>query len=88
MLTLLGAVYDVQRMKTFGVPDDDMNQLVWGRIVPGFGVTVLVGNVYDTWQASRLTNMWGRPYTAQAVRIEHPSRLRLCLEHHISGQLS
>jgi len=71
--TLLGALFAVQGMVGFGVPKDDINQIVWGKIVPGVGLTLLVGNFYYTWQGIRLTKKWGRPYTAQPYGLNTPA---------------
>jgi len=60
-------------MKNFGAPSDTVNEIVWGKIVPGVGVTLLAGNLYYTWQAIRLTNTWGRPYTAQPYGLNTPA---------------
>ena len=70
--TLLGALFAVQNMAGFGAPIDDINDVVWGRIVPGVGITLLIGNAYYTWMAIRLTNRWGRPYTAQPYGLNTP----------------
>ena len=68
--TLLGALFAIQDMVNFGVPKGDIDQVVWAKIVPGVGLTLIVGNMYYAWQGARLTNHWGRPYTAQ-VRQTH-----------------
>lgn len=54
--TLLGALFAVQDLVGFGVSPDVMNNIVFGRIVPGVGITLVAGNVYYSWQAIRLTN--------------------------------
>jgi AGZA family xanthine/uracil permease-like MFS transporter len=71
--TLLGAVFAIQSMVTFGAPQEDVNNIVWGRIVPGVGVTMVVGNAYYTWMAIRLTKKWGRNYTAQPYGLNTPA---------------
>lgn len=63
--TLLGVIFAIQDMQNFGVDRAEIDELVWGRIVPGVGITLLIGNVYYAWQAARLTNKYGRQYTAQ-----------------------
>lgn len=66
--TLLGALFAIQALGTFGdiaVSQEVLNEYVWGRIVPGVGITLLAGNIYYSWQAIRLTNSCGRQYTAQ-----------------------
>ena len=60
-------------MANFGVPADDINKIVWGKIVPGVGLTLVLGNAYYTWQAIRLTKSWGRPYTAQPYGLNTPA---------------
>lgn len=52
--TLLGALFAIQDMEKFGVPREAIDKVVWGKIVPGVGVTLLLGNTYYTWQAIRL----------------------------------
>lgn len=57
--TLLGALFAMQGLGNLGdisVDSDTLNQTIFGKIVPGVGVTLLVGNMYYSWQASRLTN--------------------------------
>lgn len=60
-------------MTSFGVPVDDINKIVWSKIVPGVGLTMVLGNAYYTWQAIRLTKTWGRPYTAQPYGLNTPA---------------
>lgn len=74
--TLLGALFATQALTNFGpisVSQDVMNEYVWGRIVPGVGVTLLAGNIYYSWQAIRLTNKYGRQYTAQPYGLNTPA---------------
>lgn len=59
-------------MANFGAPKDDIDQVIWGKIVPGVGLTLLLGNSYYTWMGIRLTNRWGRPYTAQPYGLNTP----------------
>jgi hypothetical protein len=70
--TLLGALYAIQNMINFGAPKDDIDTIVWGSIVPGVGITLFIGNAYYTWMGIRLTNKWGRPYTAQPYGLNTP----------------
>ncbi|KAG7343397.1 permease transmembrane protein [Nitzschia inconspicua] len=76
--TLLGALFALQTLANpiaFGdiaVSTDTMNQIVWGQIVPGVGVTMVAGNLYYTWQAIRMTNKYGRQYTAQPYGLNTP----------------
>ena len=68
--TLLGALFATQALtdSSFGpiaVSQQTMDEYVWGKIVPGVGITLFVGNVYYSWMAIRLTNSCGRQYTAQ-----------------------
>jgi len=71
--TLLGALFAIQQMSNFGVPTDLLNEYIFGRIVPGVGVTLALGNVYYSWQAVRLTNKHGRQYTAQPYGLNTPA---------------
>lgn len=71
--TLLGALFAIQDMANFGAPTEEINNVVWGRIVPGVGMTMVAGNAYYTWQAIRLTKTWGRPYTAQPYGLNTPA---------------
>lgn len=50
-----------------------INDVVFGKIVPGVGITLVIGNVYYSWQAVRLTNTWGRQYTAQPYGLNTPA---------------
>ena len=52
--TLLGALFAIQDMEKFGVPREAIDKVVWGKIVPGVGVTLFLGNGFYTWQAIRL----------------------------------
>lgn len=60
-------------MTAFGAPADEVNQVVWGKIVPGVGLTLVLGNAYYTWMGIRLTNRWGRNYTAQPYGLNTPA---------------
>lgn len=71
--TLLGALFAIQNMSNFGVDPDQINQIVWGKIVPGVGLTLIIGNLYYSWQSIRMTNKHGRPYTAQPYGINTPA---------------
>jgi AGZA family xanthine/uracil permease-like MFS transporter len=71
--TLLGVLIAVQDMENFGVSRGVINETVFGKIVPGVGISLLVGNVYYSWQAIRLTNKFGRQYTAQPYGINTPA---------------
>jgi adenine/guanine/hypoxanthine permease len=57
--TLLGALFALQNLgnaSVFGeiaVSSETMNEVVWGKIVPGVGMTMVIGNLYYTWQAIR-----------------------------------
>jgi len=76
--TLLGAVFALQALSNpaaFGdiaVSQDTMNEYVWGKIVPGVGMTMVLGNLYYTWQAIRMTMKYGRQYTAQPYGLNTP----------------
>jgi hypothetical protein len=71
--TLLGALFAIQEMIKFGAPASDVDAVIWGRIVPGVGLTLMLGNMYYTWQAIRVTNSCGRPYTAQPYGLNTPA---------------
>ena len=71
--TLLGALFAVQAMEDFGVSKAVLDEYIWGKIVPGVGVTLFVGNVYYSWQAIRLTATCGRQYTAQPYGLNTPA---------------
>ncbi|CAB9503591.1 Inherit from COG: Xanthine uracil vitamin C permease [Seminavis robusta] len=71
--TLLGALFAIQDMRNFGAPMDSINDIIWARIVPGVGLTMVLGNAYYSWQAIRLTKAWGRPYTAQPYGLNTPA---------------
>jgi hypothetical protein len=71
--TLLGALFAIQDMVNFGAPPEDINNVIWSKIVPGVGLTMVAGNAYYTWQAIRLTKSWGRPYTAQPYGLNTPA---------------
>jgi len=71
--TLLGALFAIQAMTAFGVPRDLLDEYIFGKIVPGVGMTLLLGNVFYSWQAIRLTNKHGRQYTAQPYGLNTPA---------------
>lgn len=75
--TLLGALFAIQGLANVGEGINAdlglINYYIFGKIVPGVGVTLLTGNVYYSWQASRLTNRWGRQYTAQPYGLNTPA---------------
>lgn len=71
--TLLGALFAIQAMTAFGVPRDLLDEYIFGKIVPGVGVTLFAGNVFYSWQAIRLTNKHGRQYTAQPYGLNTPA---------------
>ena len=74
--TLLGALFAVQALGDFGdisVSKAVLDEYIWGKIVPGVGMTLLVGNIYYSWQAIRLTDSCGRQYTAQPYGLNTPA---------------
>ncbi len=74
--TLLGALFAIQGLANLDDISADLsmvNYYIFGKIVPGVGVTLLAGNIYYAWQASRLTNRWGRQYTAQPYGLNTPA---------------
>ncbi|KAL3923999.1 MAG: hypothetical protein SGILL_001311 [Bacillariaceae sp.] len=76
--TLLGVLFALQNLgnpAAFGdiaVTEDVMNDIVWSKIVPGVGMTMFLGNLYYTWQAIRVSNKYGRQYTAQPYGLNTP----------------
>jgi AGZA family xanthine/uracil permease-like MFS transporter len=71
--TMLGVIFAIQNMAGFGVDPDQINEIVWGKIVPGIGLTLVVGNVYYSWMSIRMTNKYGRTYTAQPYGLNTPA---------------
>jgi len=71
--TLLGALFAIQNMENFGVSRSVIDDIIFGRIVPGVGITLAIGNLYYSWQAIRLTNTYGRQYTAQPYGLNTPA---------------
>jgi AGZA family xanthine/uracil permease-like MFS transporter len=70
--TLLGTIFALQSLTANGVSQDVMNEYIWGKIVPGVGMAMFIGNLYYSWMAIRLTNKWGRQYTAQPYGLNTP----------------
>lgn len=74
--TLLGGLYAIQALADFGdisVSKEVLDEYVWGKLVPGCGMTLFFGNVYYSWMAVRLTNLHGRQYTAQPYGLNTPA---------------
>lgn len=71
--TLLGALFAIQNMSNFGVSRGVIDDVVFGKIVPGVGITLVIGNLYYSWQAIRLSNKYGRQYTAQPYGLNTPA---------------
>ena len=71
--TLLGALFAMQGLMNFGVSQDTMDGIIFGKIVPGCGMTLAFGNIFYSWQAIRLTAKWGRQYTAQPYGLNTPA---------------
>jgi AGZA family xanthine/uracil permease-like MFS transporter len=71
--TLLGALFAILGLRGTGVSDNTLNTIIFGKIVPGVGMTLLLGNVYYSWQAIRLSNKYGRQYTAQPYGLNTPA---------------
>mmetsp|Transcript_30722 Transcript_30722/g.75375 ORF Transcript_30722/g.75375 Transcript_30722/m.75375 type:complete len:685 (-) Transcript_30722:473-2527(-) len=53
----------------FGVPSDVLAHKVYSKSASGLGLAMLFGNVYYSWQASRMARLSGRPYTAQPYGV-------------------
>mmetsp|Transcript_3457 Transcript_3457/g.8222 ORF Transcript_3457/g.8222 Transcript_3457/m.8222 type:complete len:634 (+) Transcript_3457:154-2055(+) len=73
--TLLGVIFALQGLTAQGdisASKDFTDQIIWGQIVPGVGITMVIGNIYYSWQAIRLTNHYGRQYTAQPYGLNTP----------------
>ena len=54
--TLLGVIFAMQGLTAQGdisASTDVTNQIIWGQIVPGVGITMVIGNIYYSWQAIR-----------------------------------
>jgi adenine/guanine/hypoxanthine permease len=49
-----------------------MNEYLWGKIVPGVGLSLLIGNLFYSWQAIRMTVKYKRQYTAQPYGLNTP----------------
>lgn len=73
--TLLSAIYAIQALTTFGVPSNVISNIIFAKIVPGVGMTLILGNTYYTWMGIRLTKYWGRQYTAQPYGLNTPAAL-------------
>jgi hypothetical protein len=71
--TLLGALFAMQGLLNFGVTQSTMDDVIFGKIVPGCGMTLAFGNIFYSWQAIRLTAKWGRQYTAQPYGLNTPA---------------
>lgn len=72
--TLLGVIYALQSVVSgSSVTTDFLNQILYGKVVPGMGLSILIGNLYYSWQAIRLTRKWGRQYTAQPYGLNTPA---------------
>jgi len=41
--TLLGALFAIQNLSAFDAPMEDIENVLWGKIVPGVGLTLVVG---------------------------------------------
>jgi len=66
-------LFAIQDMQNFGVDLDDINDVVFRKIVPGVGMTLVIGNTYYTWMGIRLTKKHGREYTAQPYGLNTPA---------------
>eukprot|EP00232_Nephroselmis_pyriformis_P030957 CAMPEP_0182861686 /NCGR_PEP_ID=MMETSP0034_2-20130328/5634_1 /TAXON_ID=156128 /ORGANISM="Nephroselmis pyriformis, Strain CCMP717" /LENGTH=596 /DNA_ID=CAMNT_0024993643 /DNA_START=36 /DNA_END=1826 /DNA_ORIENTATION=+ len=72
--TLLGVLFALTgNLGDFFVGDDTLDKIVWGKIGAGLGISLLWGNFYYAFQASRLTRVKGRQYTAQPYGINTPA---------------
>ncbi|CAD7700422.1 unnamed protein product [Ostreobium quekettii] len=73
--TLLGILGSIFAMTGpgFGASPDLVNEVAYGKIVPGLGLTILFGNIYYSWMCTRMTRDTGRPYTAQPYGINTPA---------------
>jgi len=77
--TLLGALLSIQALSNadnFGgiaVSEDVSNGIVWGKIAPGVGLTMVIGNIFYTWQGCRATAQYNRQYTANPYGINTPA---------------
>jgi AGZA family xanthine/uracil permease-like MFS transporter len=72
--TILAVLYAAQGLVRFGdVSVDAMNTVLLGKVLPGLGISLFLGNTYYSWMASRLNKQWRRPYTAQPYGINTPA---------------
>lgn len=60
--TLLGFAFAILGMSSTSTI---LPVIVFERIVPAAGIMLFAGNVYYTWQATRMKVKFGRPFTAQ-----------------------
>ncbi|CAM9711568.1 unnamed protein product [Ectocarpus sp. 12 AP-2014] len=70
--TLLGVLGAIFNMTFFGVPIEIINEVVYQKILPGLGVTLVFGNTYYTYLAMRRSKACGRAFTAQPYGINTP----------------
>lgn len=52
-----------------------INDIVWRQITPACGLTLALGNMYFSWQATRLARKYGRPFTAQPYGLNTTAAL-------------
>jgi len=74
--TLLGSLLLIQSLSDKGdisASKEFTNQLIWGKIAPGVGLSMIFGNLFYTWQGCRSTSHYGRQYTAQPYGINTPA---------------
>ncbi|CAN0344518.1 unnamed protein product, partial [Ascophyllum nodosum] len=69
---LLGVLSVLFNMTYFGVPIDVINEVVYKKIVPGMGITLVFGNTYYTYLSMRRSKEEGRAFTAQPYGINTP----------------
>ena len=68
--TILGVLYATQDLERVGnVSSATMTNVIYQRVAPGIGLSLLLGNTYYSWMATRQAKKYGRPYTAQPYGI-------------------
>ena len=68
--TILGVLYATQDLTRIGnVSPSVMNDILFRRVSPGIGLSLLLGNTYYSYMATRQAKKYGRPYTAQPYGI-------------------
>jgi adenine/guanine/hypoxanthine permease len=70
-----GVLFALQALTNQGdisVSTSTMNEYLWGKVVPGVGLSFFIGNIYYSWMAIRMTVKYKRQYTAQPYGLNTP----------------